>query len=213
LQDAGLAGDTRVIYTSDHGDNAGARGLWGKSTLYEESAGVPLILAGPDIEAGRVVVTPVSHIDCAPTILEAVGEPPCAGGRDLPGASLFDVAHGAQPARPVISEYHATASTAAAYMIRFGRFKYCHYVAYRPQLFDLAADPEEVVDLAADPRYAATVAEGERRLRAALEPEGTDARAKRRQAELLASYGGREKALARGDLGFTPAPGTSAEMN
>ena len=45
------------------------------------------------------------------------------------------------------------------------------------------------------------------------DPEATDARAKRRQAELLAQFGGREKALARGDLGFTPAPGTPAEIN
>jgi len=50
-------------------------------------------------------------------------------------------------------------------------------------------------------------------LRAALDPEATDARAKRRQADLLAQFGGREKALARGDLGFTPAPGTAAEIN
>jgi hypothetical protein len=49
--------------------------------------------------------------------------------------------------------------------------------------------------------------------RAALDPEATDARAKRRQADLLAQFGGREKALARGDLGFTPAPGTAAEFN
>ena len=41
----------------------------------------------------------------------------------------------------------------------------------------------------------------------------TDARATRRQAELLAQYGGRDKALARGDLGLTPAPGTAAEIN
>jgi choline-sulfatase len=40
-----------------------------------------------------------------------------------------------------------------------------------------------------------------------------DARAKTRQATLLASFGGREKALARGDLGFTPAPGTRAEID
>jgi choline-sulfatase len=213
LRDAGLEPSTRVIYTSDHGDNAGARGLWGKSTLYEESAGVPLLLAGPDVPAGRVIETPVSHIDCAPTILEAAGEPPRVGGRDLPGASLFALASGAAPPRPVICEYHAIGSVAAAYMLRFGRFKYCHYVAYRPQLFDLAKDPEELVDLADDLRYAATLAEGERRLRAALDPEATDARAKRRQAELLARFGGREKALARGDLGFTPAPGTAAEMN
>jgi choline-sulfatase len=213
LRDAGLDSSTRVMYTSDHGDNVGARGLWGKSTLYEESVGVPLLLAGPDVPAGRVIQTPISQIDCAPTILEATGEPPRVGGRDLSGASLFALANGAMPARPVISEYHAIGSIAAAYMLRFDRFKYCHYVAYRPQLFDLAQDPEELVDLADDPRYAAVIAEGERRLRAALDPEATDARAKRRQAELLARFGGREKALARGDLGFTPAPGTAAEMN
>ncbi|HTP47223.1 MAG TPA: sulfatase-like hydrolase/transferase [Casimicrobiaceae bacterium] len=213
LREAGLEETTRVMYTSDHGDNAGARGLWGKSTLYEESAGVPLILAGPDVPAGRVVDTPVSHIDCAATILEAAGERTQIGGRALPGASLFAVANGQKPARPVIAEYHAIGSVAGAYMLRFGRYKYCHYVAYRPQLFDLATDPEELIDLADDPRYAETLAEGDRLLRAALDPEATDARAKRRQGELLARFGGREKALARGDLGFTPAPGTSAEMN
>ena len=84
LRDTGIEHETRVIYTSDHGDNVGARGLWGKSTLYEESAGVPLILAGPDVPPGRVVATPASHIDCAPTILEGAGLPPYVGGRALP---------------------------------------------------------------------------------------------------------------------------------
>ena len=208
-----LAHDTRVIYTSDHGDNVGARGLWGKSTLYEESAGVPLVMAGPDIPAGRVVAAPVSHIDCAPTILEAVGLPPRVGGRALPGASLFGLTTGGIAQRPVIAEYHAIGSRAGAFMLRFGKWKYCHYVGAPPQLFDLDADPEELIDVAGDPHFAATLAEGERLLRAALDPEATDARAKRRQAELLAQFGGREKALARGDLGFTPAPGTTAEID
>ena len=53
LERSGLAADTRVVYTSDHGDNVGARGLWGKSTLYEESAGVPLIVAGEGVPAAR----------------------------------------------------------------------------------------------------------------------------------------------------------------
>ena len=75
------------------------------------------------------------------------------------------------------------------------------------------ADPEERHDLAGDARHRDDLAEGERRLRAILDPEAVDARAKRRQAELLASYGGREAALARGDLGFSPAPGTAAEIN
>ena len=85
LSDAGLEDETRVLYTSDHGDNAGARGLWGKSTFYEESAGVPLIVAGPGVPSGRVVATPVSHIDCAPTILEATGLPQRVGGSAAAG--------------------------------------------------------------------------------------------------------------------------------
>ena len=71
----------------------------------------------------------------------------------------------------------------------------------------------QLTDVAGEPRYAAIVAEGERRLRAVLDPDAVDARAKARQAELLARFGGREVALARGDLGFTPAPGTAPEMN
>ena len=74
-------------------------------------------------------------------------------------------------------------------------------------------DEEYVADLAADPRYAAVVAEGQQRLRGFLDPEEVDARAKRRQKQLLDAFGGREAALARGDLGFSPAPGTRAEYN
>jgi choline-sulfatase len=93
-------------------------------------------------------------------------------------------------------------------MVRWDRWKYCRYLAYPPQLFDLATDPEEVTDLATDARLAPVIAEGERRLHAFLDPAEVDARAKRRQKALLERYGGREAALARGDFGFTPAPGT-----
>ena len=113
----------------------------------------------------------------------------------------------------MISEYHAIGSTGGAFMLRFGKWKYCHYVAYRPQLFDLESDPEELTDLAGDTRFADVLAQGERLLRATLDPLAVDARAKTRQQQLLASFGGRDAALARGDLGFTPAPGTAAEMN
>lgn len=57
------------------------------------------------------------------------------------------------------------------------------------------------------------MADGERRLREVLDPEAVDARAKARQASLLAAIGGRDAALARGDLGFTPAPGTKAAID
>ena len=97
LGDAGLANDTAIIYTSDHGDNTGARGLWGKSTFYEESAGVPMIVAGPGLPSGKVVDVPVSHVDCAPAILDAAGATPLG---PLSGHSLFDIANGATPAPP-----------------------------------------------------------------------------------------------------------------
>ena len=75
LCESGFEENTRVIYTSDHGDNLGARGLWGKSVLYEESTRVPLIAAGPDIPAGKVSLD-TSHflLDIHPTALNALGE-------------------------------------------------------------------------------------------------------------------------------------------
>src|SRR5262249_61901877 len=54
LEANGLAGSTRIIYTSDHGDNLGTRGLWGKSNMYEESVAVPMIMVGPEVPAGTV---------------------------------------------------------------------------------------------------------------------------------------------------------------
>ena len=65
LDETGLTATTRVIYTSDHGDNVGQRGLWGKSNLYQESTTVPMIMTGPDITAGQCE-TPVTSIGPLP---------------------------------------------------------------------------------------------------------------------------------------------------
>jgi choline-sulfatase len=130
-----------------------------------------------------------------------------------PGVSLFDLARGANPERTVLSEYHGMGSTTGAFMIRHHRYKYIYYVGYPPQLFDLAADPEELNDLAGDPRHAGTLAECDRQLRRVCDPDEADARAKRRQAELLEQNGGREAVIRRGDLGFTPAPGVPAAFD
>jgi choline-sulfatase len=212
LDEAGLAEETRVVYTSDHGDNVGARGLWGKSTMYEESAGVPLLIAGADIAAGASCATPVSHVDLFPFFLECAGSPPPAG-EGYHGVSPLALSAPGHAERPVLSEYHAIGSTGGITMLRKGRWKYVHCARYRPQLFDLEADPEERVDLAGEPRHAATLAKLAAELRRFCDPQEVDARAKRRQAELLARYGGREAALSRGDLNYTPAPGTAPDMN
>jgi choline-sulfatase len=206
LDEAGLAGSTRVLYTSDHGDNLGNRGLWGKSTMYEETAAVPMIMAGADIPVGRTVATPSSHVDVYPFLMQAVGAAvPNDDGH--PGYSLLDIANGLEPTRTVLSEYHGMGSTTGAFMIRNGRYKYVHYVRYAPQLFDLSRDPEELNDLAADPAHRQVLAECRALLQAICDPDDVDRRAKARQRELLALNGGRDAVIARGDLGFSPPPG------
>jgi choline-sulfatase len=211
LNEAGLADDTRVVYTSDHGDNLGARGLWGKSTMYEESAGVPLILAGSEVAAGARCAIPASHVDLFPFFVECVGAPPGKG--EYHGVSPLDLAAGKHAERAVICEYHAIGSTGGVFMLRKGRWKYVHCVRYRPQLFDLEKDPEELVDVAGDPAHRATLTALEAELRCFCDPQEVDARARRRQAELLARHGGREAALRRGDLNYTPAPGQAPDIN
>jgi choline-sulfatase len=214
LADVGLLNDTRIIYTSDHGDALGKRGLWGKSTLYEETCGVPLIVAGDDIPAGRVIDTPSNLVDVYPFIIDCVGE----SGRqmvapDHPGISLARLANGERPERTVLSEYHGMGSTTGAFAIRHAQYKYIHYAKYQPQLFDLATDPDEAHDLSGDPKFADVLKICEAKLRALLPPETIDARAKKRQAEQLARHGGREAVIARGDLGFSPPPGIRAEFH
>jgi choline-sulfatase len=209
LKSSGLQTCTRVVYTSDHGDAVGQRGLWGKSTLYEETVGVPLIVAGEDIPEGGVIDTPSTLLDICSFIFECVG---ATADDEQSGVSIARLAKGERPERTVLSEYHGMGSTTGAFAIRVGRLKYVHYVKYRPQLFDLERDPDETHDLAADPRYASVIAECEKRLRMLLSPEAVDAEAKKRQAKQLDNYGGREAVIARGDLGFSPPPGVRPEF-
>lgn len=208
LHEAGLEGDTDVVFTSDHGDNLGARGLWGKSTMYEESVGIPLVLAGPGrVPAGEVCRTPVSLVDFYPTILDAVGLSPTRREQGLPGRSLYAVAHcGYDAERTVFSEYHGSCATTGSFMLRRGRFKYVHYTRYEPQLFDLESDPQERTNLAKEPLHRTEVDAFERQLHAMLDPEEVDARAKRAQAYKVAALGGRETILSKASSSYTPAP-------
>ena len=202
LEAAGLKEDTTVIYTSDHGDNVGARGLWGKSNMYEESAAIPLIMAGPGIDAGTCE-TPVSLIDLSATIVDHFGETLA----ETPGRSLYDIAAETDdPGREVFSEYHAAGAVTGAFMLRKGRWKLIYYVGFAPELFDLQTDPEELTNRAADPACAEVLAEMTDRLYAICDPELTDAQAHADQAAMIASYGGREAALKLGAPAATPPP-------
>jgi choline-sulfatase len=209
LAAAGLADDTRVIYTSDHGDNLGARGLWGKCTMYEESAGIPMIIAGPDVPQGVVRRTPVTLLDVSATILDAVGAGDAIAELGLPGKSLLAMAGAPDEDRAALSQLH-TNTPDAFYMLRTLRHKYVHYVNAPPQLFDLVADPEELHDLAGDPAHAGLLREMEARLRAILDPDAVDAEAKAAQAVEIARHGGLEVIRAKERAAYTPPPPEAA---
>jgi choline-sulfatase len=206
LQATGLDASTRVIYTSDHGEMLGNHGIWGKSCLYQESVGVPMIMAGEGVPAGTTANTEVSLVDCYPTILEAVGVAPPQEDRGLPGRSLFGLIGKPDPERAGFSEYHAAASPSGAFMVRRGRWKYVHYAGMPPQLFDLEADPIEARDLGEDPAHAAARAEMEALLRRIVDPDRANAQAFADQEARIQAHGGPERVLAIGDFGHTPTP-------
>ena len=210
LEETGLAASTRVIYSSDHGDNLGTRGMWGKSTMYEESAGIPMIMAGPDIPAAQVCETPVTLVDAFPTFLSGLGATLAEEDSGLPGHSLIDIANGQVPARTILSEYHAAGAVCGSYMIRRGKYKYIHYVGLPPMLFDLERDPYEKTDLGRDPQHAAVIAECEAALREIVDPEEADRLAKTDQRAFIEKHGGREAILKRGTFRYSPPPGVKA---
>ncbi len=210
LEDSGLKDNTRVLFTSDHGDNLGERGLWGKSTMYEESVAVPLIVSAPDIPEGMVSRTPVSLIDLFPAALDCAGELGNDEEKRLHGDSLFRLANEPDDIeREIFSEFHALGARTGMFMIRHGRYKYIHYVGYAPELFDLENDPEERRDLSGSPAHQSILGELEARLMRILDPDEVDSRAKAEQAALVERHGGREAVIAIGNSFASPPPGES----
>jgi len=207
LDDKGLSEETVVLYTSDHGDNLGTRTMWGKSTMYEESAGVPLIMSGPGIARSSRVATPVSLVDFHQTVLEATGLGLDEDDRERPGHSLLEIAEGAETDRTILCEYHAVGSVTGVFMVRWANYKYVHFVGQRPQLFDLQADPQERRDLAMEADHDEVLAEGERRLREICDPEAVNARAFADQQARMEEFGGVDKVRNMGSYPYTPAPG------
>lgn len=199
LKESGLEAD--VIYASDHGDNTGARGLWGKSNMYRESVGVPMIASVAGITSGRCD-TPISLLDLAETIPHSFG---LTWEGDRPGRPLQEIsAEVTDPGREIISQYHAVGAVSGSYMLRKGKWKYIEYAGFEPELFDLQSDPEETTNIAArNPEVVATLAAT---LRNHVVPEIVETKAFASQDKLIESFGGIEAALKIGGKGATPPP-------
>ena len=210
VEELGLLANTRIVYTSDHGELFGWQGLFGKKSLWEGSVGVPLLMAGPGIPHGQLVKQLVSHVDLFPTAVANAGAQLTAADQSLPGISLFPAVEGRESARPVFAEYHAQASKAGQFMLRDGDLKLVYHVGMPPQLFDLAADPDEAHDLVDEGRDGGRAESLETRLREICDPEEVDRRAKADQRRMAEFWGGPDKLRDAEQIVFTPPPGVSS---
>ncbi len=92
-------------------------------------------------------------------------------------------------------------------MIRVENYKYIYYVNMPAMLFDLQADPEEMIDLGQDPAYQDVLINCEKELRKIVDPELADIQAKADQHEKIIANGGKDAILKRGGFRFSPPPG------
>ncbi len=185
LESTGQRDDTVVIYTSDHGEMLGKFGLWWKSSMYDDAARVPLIVAGPGFAAGERCSTAVTLLDVQATMFRATGadRPAEWWGEPLQDVALHD------PDRVALAEYHGHGTRSGTFLIRKGRWKLLYHAAAPNQLFDLEADPEELENrYDREPDVAADL---EAELRRQCDPEVEFARAhefERQQLDALATF-------------------------
>ncbi len=159
LGDSGLERDTVVIFTGDHGEMLGERGLWFKMSFFEGAARVPLVVSARARYAPRRVAASVSLIDILPTLVDMAGGDSAALGDAIDGRSLVPHLEGRQGHDEAIGEYLAEGAIAPMVMIRHGRHKFVHSPPDPDQLYDLAVDPKERDNLAAHPEEAERVAD------------------------------------------------------
>ena len=147
LEDSGFADNTVVIFSSDHGDMIGERGMWFKKTLYNPAIQVPLIIAHPDYSFDRINA-PVSLLDMFPTMLDLAQIKPADISTAFMGRSLLPVLQGEGIDGPVFAEHIDGGTEAPRVCVRDGDYKLVLSRAYPAQLYDLGVDPLELNNLA-----------------------------------------------------------------
>jgi len=211
LERSSLTEKTDVIFCSDHGETMGARGVFGKFSLYDESIKIPLICAGPSFPKGRVITNPVSLVDLYPTILDLFAIEGSLERDGVDGISLLKLAEekgGIE--RCVFAEYYGPGSRSAEFMLRRGNHKFIYHAGGREQLFDLERDPDEADDLAGKGGHEKLLESFRAELFRMLDPESLDAEVKRQQKILVDRAGGAAMVKGRGTFDNTPIPGEDA---
>ena len=148
LDQLGIANNTLVIFTSDHGEMLGDHGMHGKFVFYEGSVHVPLLMRLPGvIKPGTVIKAPASHIDLFPTILDYCGK----SGHESEGRSLRPLLEGREDGKDRIAVSEWPSTRVPGFMVCDGRWKLLYgRAADAPSLdalYDLQTDPQELNNL------------------------------------------------------------------
>jgi len=153
LDECGMAENTTILFTADHGDMLGEFGLWYKMSFREWSNRIPMIVHQPLRFSPRRVAAPVAQVDVLPTLMDiavdaGVGQVP-APIDPLHGRSLLPLCDGDASNDPdaCVSEYLGEGTAAPMLMIRRGQYKYISCSTDPEQLFDLENDPQELHNL------------------------------------------------------------------
>lgn len=162
LNKTGLADNTIVIFTSDHGEMMGERGMWFKQHFFEWAAHVPFIVVAPDRFKPSKVAQNISLIDLMPTLLDLASESEFTGyAAPCDGTSLVPALNGDTSAMSdvAISEFAADGSTGPSRMVKKGNWKLMWLEGQDTLLYDVKADPKELNNLAGQPAHAVIEAE------------------------------------------------------
>lgn len=160
LADCGLDRNTIVVYTSDHGEMAGAHRMWTKHNMYDESVRIPLLVRLPGQQQASLHPELVEQVDLYPLLADLCGLPP---PRQIHGRSFAPLLRGEPftPRQAVFAQYDFCRNVFTRddryvgkpplRMIRTQRYKLNHLDWGRDELFDLAADPGEHCNRIDDP--------------------------------------------------------------
>lgn len=161
VEQLGLQNDTVLVFTSDHGEMLGERGMWFKQSFYEWSSRVPLIVKIPGLRCVERVTELTSLVDLLPSFMDIAGGGPLGTAPEMDGHSLLPLMRGERGEwnNQIISEYTGEGVVAPCRMIRRGPFKFIYTHGHPDLMYDLGNDPLELHNLIGEPAHAAAAAE------------------------------------------------------